>query len=85
MTEPSHRAVPIIGLLTLVASGFPIPASIALILWSLGRVAYFVGYSSSVAARANILAILLQYPALLALIGLNIATAVFLFQGTAPY
>ena len=52
-------------------------------MWSIGRVCYFVGYSKNVKSRMWSAPI--HYVALLGLVGLALATAVFFFRATAPY
>ena len=83
--QNSVENYPVIVALSLVGWGFPVPAGFALLSWSLGRIAYFNGYSKSVESRNQLPAALLTYPALLTLWGLALATAVHLFMKTAPY
>jgi glutathione S-transferase len=82
--QNSLENIPIIGLLTLVSWGFPIPAGFALLSWSLGRVFYMRGYMVRAEQRTNLLGALLTYPALLTLWGLSMATAIQLFRQQPP-
>ena len=83
--QNSVENYPIILALSLAAWGFPIPAGFAVLSWTVGRIFYATGYAVTPEKRNNLIAALLTYPALLTLVGLNLATAIFLFQGTLPY
>jgi glutathione S-transferase len=83
--QNSVENYPIILALSLAAWGFPIPTGFAVLSWTFGRIFYASGYAVAPEKRNNLIAALLTYPALLTLVGLNLATAIFLFQGTLPY
>jgi glutathione S-transferase len=83
--QNSIENYPLVLASAIIAWGFPIPAGFALISWALGRIPYMIGYQVAPEKRTNALSILLTYPALLTLLGLDLATAIFLFQGTKPY
>jgi len=83
--QNSIESFPLILALSLVSWGFPIVSGFALLSWSLGRIFYFNGYTEHPDKRINPLAIVLTYPALFALWGLAITTAIHLFRGTPPY
>lgn len=83
--QNSIENYPLVLASAIIAWGFPIPAGFALISWSLGRIPYMLGYQVAPEKRTNALSILLTYPALFTLLGLDLATAIFLFQGTKAY
>lgn len=83
--QNSVENYPVIIALALGAWGFPIASGFAMLSWALGRTQYFTGYSQEPGKRNNLLAALLTYPALFALAGLNLASAILFFRGTIAY
>ena len=75
--------MPFVLALLIGAWPFPLIAAGLGVLQLAGRALYFLGYSHNVASRQW--GAILIYPSLLALIGLNVAAAVFAVKGTAPY
>ena len=74
---------PFVGLALIGAWPFPIIAAAAATLHLAGRVLYFAGYSLTPDKR--VWGAALMYPGLLTLLGLDIAAAVYAFQGKAPF
>lgn len=83
--QNSLENIPMVGLLTLVSWGFPIPAGFALLSWAFGRIFYMRGYIAGPEKRNSLVGALLTYPALLTLWGLALATAIQLFRQVPPY
>jgi glutathione S-transferase len=82
--QNSLENMPVVSVLALVSWSFPIPAGFALLSYALGRIFYMRGYSVHPEKRNNVVAAALTYPALLALWGLSLATAIQLFRGQPP-